>query len=181
MAKLVSKTYGDALFDLAVEEHKEQTLYDEVLELIAILKENTEFDTFMNHPKIPLDEKKKVLDNVFEGKLSKELMGFLTIILMKERYREVLSILTYFVERMKLQMNIGTAYITTAIPMKEEDKKMIAERLQKTTTFKTLETHFMVDESLIAGMLIQIGDRVVDSSVRTKLEKLEREMLAVQL
>lgn len=181
MAKLVSKTYGDALFELAVEEHKEEVLYEEVLELIVILKENKEFDTFMNHPKIPLEEKEKVLNNVFQGKLSKELLGFLTIILNKERYRDVLAILTYFVERMKLQMNIGTAYITTAIPLKEEEKKQITERLQKTTTFKSLETHFQVDESLIAGMLVKIGDRVVDSSVRTKLEKLEREMLAIQL
>ena len=50
-----------------------------------------------------------------------------------------------------------------------------------TTRYKTIECIYNVDESLIGGMVIQMGDRVVDSSIRTKLDKLQRELLAIQL
>ena len=60
-------------------------------------------------------------------------------------------------------------------------KNNIEERLLATTKYKTIECNYNVDESLIGGMVIRMGDKVVDSSIRTKLEKLERELLTIQL
>ena len=57
MAKLVSKTYGDALFALAVEEHMVDQLYEEAQAVAQILRENTELTRLMNHPKIEKEEK----------------------------------------------------------------------------------------------------------------------------
>ena len=57
MAKLISKTYGDALFELAVEENKVDVLLDEIEQLQSILKENDEFGKLMTHPKIIKEEK----------------------------------------------------------------------------------------------------------------------------
>lgn len=181
MAKLVSKTYGDALFEVAVEEHKEELFYEEVQELNQILKDNQEFTTFMNHPKIPADEKLQVVKNVFQGKISDELLGFLITIVEKKRFKEIKAILQYFIDRIKLQNGIGTVYVTTAIEISDEEKTKIKQRLLQTTTFKQLEMHYQTDAKVIGGIIIQIGDKVVDNSVRTKLEKLERELLAVQL
>ena len=50
-----------------------------------------------------------------------------------------------------------------------------------TTDYRTVECHYQVDVSIIGGMIIRMGDRVVDSSIRTKLNKLERELMAIQL
>ena len=54
-------------------------------------------------------------------------------------------------------------------------------RLLATTKYKTIECIYDVDKDLIGGMVIRMGDRVVDSSIRTKLSKLERELMAIQL
>lgn len=181
MAKLVSKTYGDALFEVAVEEHKEALLYDEVQKLRQILKENKDFTEFMNHPKIPAEDKLQVVKNVFQGKVSDELTGFLVTVVEKKRFKDMMFILQYFIEKMKLHNSIGTVHVTTAIDITEDEKERIKQRLLETTTYKQLEMYYKTDEKIIGGIIIQIGDKVVDNSVRTKLSKLERELLAVQI
>ncbi|MBQ7943524.1 MAG: ATP synthase F1 subunit delta [Lachnospiraceae bacterium] len=181
MAKLVSKTYGDALFELAVEENKTGLFLEEVSAVLQIIEENKEFERFMNHPKIPKEEKLGVVENVFKDKLSRELLGFLITIIEKDRYTEIQSILSYVVDRIKEYSNIGTAYVTTAIPLQDKERTDVENRLLATTKYEKIECHYTVDESLIGGMVIRMGDRVVDSSIRTKLEKLERELLAIQL
>ena len=81
MAKLVSKTYGEALFELAVEEGKEDIFLAEISELQKILAENPEFGKLMNHPKILKEEKLEVLQKVFRGRISDELTGFLHLVI----------------------------------------------------------------------------------------------------
>ena len=60
-------------------------------------------------------------------------------------------------------------------------KQEIEEKLIETTSFREMEMHYEVDEKLIGGLIIRIGDRVVDSSIMTKLYKLERQLMKIQL
>lgn len=181
MAKLISKTYGDALFELAVEEDKVDVLLEETQQLQKILAENEDFGKLMNHPKIIKEEKIKVAKNVFEGRISEELFGFLTIIISKDRYGEIDGILQYFVTRVKEYKGIGIAMVTTAVPLKESQREAVEKRLLDTTQYRSMEMHYSEDASLIGGMVIRIGDRVVDSSISTKLNELQRDLLKIQL
>lgn len=76
MAKLVSKTYAQALFELAVEEGKTTDFLEEAVALLEVLRSNAEFGQFMNHPKIQKEDKLEVVKNVFREKLSREMLGF---------------------------------------------------------------------------------------------------------
>ena len=181
MAKLISKTYGDALFELAVEENKVDVLLDEIGQLQSILKENDEFGKLMTHPKINKEEKLQVAENVFKGRVSDELLGFLTIVISKDRYQDIDEILDYFITEVKKYKGIGVATVTTAIPLREEQCKKIEQRLLDTTEYKTMEMHYELNTTLIGGMVIRIGDRVVDSSISTKLNELQKELLKVQI
>ena len=135
MAKLVSKTYGEALFELAVEEGKEDEFLAEVVALKEILDENPDFNKLMNHPKILKDEKLAVLNEVFSGRISEELKGFLHLVVSKDRYSEIDAILTYFVDEVKRLKGIGVAYVSTAITLNEAKKEEIKQRLLATTTY----------------------------------------------
>ncbi|MGN0365976.1 MAG: ATP synthase F1 subunit delta [Suilimivivens sp.] len=181
MAKLVSATYGEALFELAVEEGKEEEFLNEIIQLRTLLSENPDFGKLMNHPKILKENKLEVLREVFEGRISKELLGFLHLIVSKDRYGEIDHILDYFIEEVKKLKGIGIAYVTTAIDLSEAKKKEVEDKLLATTSFKEMEMHYQVDEDLIGGMVIRIGDRVVDSSVKNKLFELQRKLLKTQL
>ena len=181
MAKLISKTYGEALFELAMEQGKADQFLEEVTGLLEVLKQNPEFDKLMNHPKVSKEEKVGVMETVFEGKVCKELVGFLVLVLQKERYKELKLILEYFVQKVKEEKGIGPAFVTTPMELSEVQKKRIEERLLQTTSYKTMEMTYAVDKSLIGGMVIRIGDRVVDSSVKTKLEELTKQLKQIQL
>ena len=181
MAKLVGATYGEALFELAVEEGREEELMNEVILLRELLSENPDFGKLMNHPKVLKEDKLEVLEAVFKGRVSEELVGFLHLIVSKDRYGEIDSILDYFIDEVKQVKGIGVAYVATALGLSEAKKKEVEQKLLSTTSFTRMEMHYQVDESLIGGMVIRIGDRVVDSSIRSKLSGLERELLKVQL
>lgn len=179
MAKLVGATYGEALFEFAVEEGREEELMNEVILLRELLSENPDFGKLMNHPKVLKEDKLEVLEAVFKGRVSEELVGFLHLIVSKDRYGEIDSILDYFINEVKQVKGIGVAYVATALDLSEAKKKEVEQKLLSTTSFTRMEMHYQVDESLIGGMVIRIGDRVVDSSIRSKLSGLERELLKV--
>lgn len=181
MAKLISKTYGDALFELAQESGKIDALMEEIGQLQKILAENADFGKLMNHPKIIKEEKIQVAENVFRGRISEELLGFFTIIITKDRYRQIDEILSYFVAKVKEFKGIGVATVTTALPLQEARQKQVEQKLLDTTKYRSMEIRYEVDASLVGGMVIRIGDRVVDSSVSAKLSRLQKELLKVQV
>ncbi len=181
MAKLISKTYGEALYGLAVEEQKLDELFDEAKAVQRILCENADFGKLMMHPKISKDEKLEVTEGVFKGRVSGEMAGFLRIMVEKDRYAELDATLTWFIERVKEEKHIGVAYVTTAVELDKKVQDKVKARLLETTHYREMEMHYTVDPSIIGGMVIRIGDRVIDSSITTKLNELKKQLLKIQL
>lgn len=181
MAKLVSKTYGDALFELAVEENRTDSLLEEIQMVQAVLKENEDFEKILMHPEIPNTEKIQVIENVFKGHTSDALTGFLRIVVTKGRYKDLPEIFAYFIARVKEYKNIGVAQVTSAVPVTDGQKAKIEKKLLDTTHYETMEIDYKVDESLIGGLMIRIGDRVVDSTIKSKLGKLTANLLKISL
>ena len=181
MAKLISKTYGEALFELAIEENRMDEFLEEAQLALRVIRENPEFSAMMNHPRIDQEEKVRVVENVFGASLSREITGLLRIIVQKDRYKETEDILSWFIEQVKQEKGIGQALVTSALPLSDAQKKQIEEKLLATTSYKQMEMVYETDESLIGGLRIRIGDRVVDSSISNKLSDLKRELLKVQI
>lgn len=181
MAKQVTKTYADALFMVAAEDNSIDAVYEEVTVLRSILDENPELSKMMNHPNIDKNEKIETVQSVFKGRVSDELCGFLVQIVTKDRYSEIDGILDCFIEEVKAFKKIGVAYVTTPSELSDAQKERVEAKLLETTEFVKMEMHYDVDASLIGGMKIRIGDRVVDSSVSTKLNSLASALRKVQL
>ena len=181
MAKLVSKTYGDALFELALENGTEDVLFDEAKTFLEVIRKDDELVKFMKHPKIVKEEKMKTGKNIFDGRFSKEFAGFLLVLIQKDRFVEVDKTLEYFIGRMKEHKKIGVAYVSTAAALSDVQKEKVNARLLETTDFETIEMNYTVDESLLGGMVIRIGDRVVDTSIKNKLRELSKQLSALQV
>lgn len=181
MAKLVSKTYGDALFELAVSESKLDELYEEAKELVTVFSMNQELMQLLGHPKVNKEEKIAVVENIFKGNVSEDMTGFLTLIVKKDRYKNVLEILEYFIGQVKEYKKIGVAKVTTATAIDDKTKAQIEAKLKETTEYVTFEMSYEVDETLVGGMIIRIGDKIVDSSIKTKIAELSKNLYNVQL
>ena len=181
MAKLISKTYGDALFDLALEENRIDDYVAEVDALLTIFRDNPELSKLLNHPKISKEEKITVVGQIFEGKISKELLGLINLIVEKDRNNAMEDIFKYFIDRVKEYKNIGVAKVTSAVELSDAQKSQVEKRLLETTGYVKFEISYDVDKDLIGGMVIRIGDRVVDSSIRTRLYELTKELNKIQM
>lgn len=186
MAKIVSKTYGEALFQIILEKEglvpgSGEELYSESRQLMEILEANPEFDELMMHPGIAKTEKLSVAEKVFQGRASGELYEFLKLVINKDRYRELPAIMEYVSEKMKEYKKIGVAYVSTAVELSEAQKEQVKKRLLETAPFESLELHYAVEPELIGGMVIRIGDRVVDTSVKSRLNDLTKQLLQIQL
>ena len=181
MAKLVSKTYGEALYELAVAKKETKQLLEEIRSVNVILDQNPDLDKLMKHPGIPKQEKSEILEKIFKGRISEDLMGFFQVVVEKERYTDIPAIFADFTDRVKEAEGIGVAYVTTAVALDDKQKDEVLQRLLATTSYRSMEMQYAVDETLIGGMTIRVGDRVVDSSIRSRLEALTKQLLQIQL
>lgn len=181
MAKLVSKVYGDALFEAALEKGKVEQLYEEAKALLKILENNPELLTLLGSPRIVREEKADMIREIFGGRVCEELEAFLTIIVGKNRQKELSAVLAHFIRRVKEYKKIGEATVTSAVPLKEKQKAELEKKLLASTEYVELEMDYQVDASILGGLVIRIGDRVVDSSIKTRLYELKKELSALQL
>lgn len=176
MAKQVAGTYGEALFVLAIETDQVDKILAEVNDISQILKENEGFSGLMNHPEIVKEQKIRILENVFRDRICEELLGLMELLLSRNHYDETETVFSYFTEQAKEYKNIGIAYVTSPFPLKKAQKEAIQKKLLETTKYASFEMHYAEESSLIGGLMIRIGDRVADSSIRTKLLQLEKEL-----
>ena len=181
MAKLVTTTYADALFQLAVEENRVDELYSEVCTLKKILEDNPDLFKIMTHPSVDKNEKIETVRNIFSGRVSGEVCGLLNQIVVNNRYEETEGILDSFISMVKEYKKIGVAHVETPTALSDAQKQTIERKLLDTTDYVEMEMDYTVDAKLIGGMRIRIGDRVVDSSISSKLEDLARSLRRIQL
>lgn len=181
MAKLVSKTYGQALFELALEQNALEQILEEETFVKEVFAENEELVTMLNHPKISKDEKIQVVENIFKGKISDTMVGFLVIVVTKERYDELEHIFQYLEEKVREYKNIGVVSVTTAVELTDVQKVQLTKRLLEVTSFKQLEFNYTINPDIIGGMILRIGDRVVDSSIRTEIGQMAKSLSKIQL
>lgn len=181
MAKLISKTYGEALYELAMEENIVDELLLEVQMVRKIFAEDTDFIRFMNHPQVTREEKADVIEHSLKGRVSDNLTGFIELIVEKGRFKSIDSIFAYFIDAVKEQKGIGIAYVSTPMALSEIQKSEISEKLLSTTRYNEMEMNYQIDVSLIGGMVIRIGDRVVDTSIKSKLYALTKNLQKIQL
>ena len=181
MAKLVSNVYGDALFELAVETGKVDDFLSEAEGVIEVVKTNDGFSQMMNHPKINKEEKLQIIDDIFKGRVSGEMVGLLRMLEEKDHIKDTEDVLKYFIEKVYDYKKIGRASVSTPFELTDTQKKDVEKRLLETTDYSSFIMNYTVDPELIGGMVIRIKDRVVDSSIKTQISKLSHELSNIQL
>lgn len=181
MAKLIDRAYGQALFDLGLEDGRLADYAQQIEVIRSLFAENPELVKLLTHPQIAKEEKIAVIENCFGGKVDDAITGFLTIVVKAGRQAELERIFVYFLNAVKAYKHIGTAYVTSAAALTDAQKTAVEARLLQLTDNVSYEIFYSVDPSLIGGMVIRIGDKVVDSSIKTQLETISKQLMAIQL
>lgn len=178
MAELVSKTYASALFEVAIENNQLDQFREELNFVLDTFEKYPEFYRFYVTPQISKEEKKQVLQEVFKGRLSIEVLNFFKIILDKRRTNDLNGIVKKYIQLVNAHQSIIEGIVITAIPLKNEDKMRLEKKLS-TMTNKKIQLKNEVDPSIIGGILVRIGDKVIDGTIQSRLNELQKDLAQI--
>jgi len=172
----IASRYAKSLLDLA----KDQNAMDEVvsdMEGFSKMVENRDLYLLLKSPIINAGKKADVFNALFEGKVNKLTKAFFDISLRKGRERYLPEIATEFLNQYKKMKGISSVKLTTASPISNAALEAIkAKLLASDVTDSAVEIETSVDESLIGGFVVEIGDKLIDASVSHKLAQLAKTM-----
>lgn len=172
MAQLVGKRYAEALFEVAIEMNKLDEFKVEFSQINEIFKSEHKLKVIFEHPKLSKNEKKDIINELFEKNVSKEVLNFMYIIIDKNRERYLDDINDEYVKLYNKEKGIVEAKAITAVKMSEEEMTKLQENLSKKIGSKVILEN-VIDESIVGGVLVRIGDRVIDASVKGKLDEIK--------
>ena len=167
--------YSRALFELAVEMDQVGPIYQDILLVESICKSNRDFRMMLKSPIVLTSKKVSILKSIFESKISKITMTFLSIIARKKRESTIHDIALAFIELYKNYMGILPAYLKTAGP---PTKAILEEvtNLLRNFTGKDVELTSGVDEELIGGFVLQWNDKQYDSSILRQIKEMKKKV-----
>lgn len=179
MVELIAKRYGSAIFQLAEEKDAVNDLQKDIL-LIQESFLDKELIEFLSHPKIPLSDKIKMLEEALSERVGQDLLGLLVLILKKNRQHYISEILTEVLDMIDTYQGKVKAYIESVDELSTEKKKQIIDQLEKSTDKKIIP-EYRIDKTLIGGLFIRIGDRVIDNSIKGHMHSMSKKLLETKI
>ena len=172
-----SKSYALALYELSKENSELDKIEEDMRNLNKLLNSNKEFQEVILNPTVSKEDKGNVISAIAErNNFSQTLRKFLGFVSIKNRLFFLSKIIETFLNLVSNNKGELKAKLTSSKKLSEEEKKEIQSELSK--DFKsTLNIDYRHDPDLIAGLIIQVGSVMIDTSIKTKLKKLEKKMV----
>jgi F-type H+-transporting ATPase subunit delta len=176
-AHKIAGRYAKALFDEALQAEMVETWLRELESVSHLFNELPELNTFFAAPQVTRSEKITFVRERFQDGISPNVQRFLQLMAENDRLLILPQVVTAYGELLNQYQNITTAQVTTAVPMPdalaEQLRHVLAERFGYSLVH--LERH--VDPAVLGGVVVKIGDRILDGSFEGRLQELKRQMV----
>ncbi len=173
-----ARVYAEALLDIAAAQDNLPQIVDDLHAVQDLFHEDETFRTFYSSHRFEREFKQRVLREALEGKLCRPVMGLIHVLAGKQRELYLDNIVAEFDRFRDLREGRLHIHVTVAQPLDEEQKSQLAARLGAVTG-KKIKIHEKVDPRVLGGLVVRIEDKVIDGSVRKRLETLRRAMVSV--
>ena len=171
----LGKEYGEALFELARDEHLLEALDGELTEIGELIKAQPEFARLLCSRAIERDARLRVVDETFAGRAHIFIVNFMKLLVEKERFDCFLDSLAWFHQRYNEEFGIVEATVTSAVALSDNERESLRQKLQKMSGRKvTLIAR--VDPSVIGGVRVEMEGRRYDNTIQNKLGRLKQSM-----
>lgn len=175
LPRRIAGRYADALFGLAQEQGKISEIRQDIASVAEVMSTMPDFREILTHPEIPLQQKEAVVNKVFQGKISPEVLAVMFMLIKRGHDVDLATIHDIYVEQWNKARRVLPVTVESAIPLNTNQVAALQQALTKRTG-ATITIQQAVDPGLIAGMVVTIGDRVIDASARTALAQLREVM-----
>jgi len=171
----IAGRYAQALFDLAEQEGMTERWGQELASLGAVIKNMPDLQTLLTHPEIQLSRKEQLMNESFGQSASKPVLSMLFLLLKRGHDPDLVTIHEMYMDRWDRRRGVMPVTVTSAVPLDDRQSHALAAALA-TRIGSKIELSREVDPSLIAGLVVTMGDRVIDASARMTLEQLREAM-----
>ncbi len=168
----VNIRYAKALFDLSVEQNLIEECFADMKFAIEICEQSKDFVMMLASPIIHEKKKISIVKQVFEEKIQPISLNFISLIIKKRREINLKDIAQAYIELYKEYKNIKTLKLYTPVPVDDEIRTKIIQ-IATEQTQANIELEEYIDESLIGGFVLNLGDVLFDNSLANKIRKLK--------
>ena len=168
----VARRYASALADVAIERREEREVQNELDQWASMIEANPQLKEALANPTVAYDQKRTVLEELISRTRVRETTAsFLRVLLKNQRLSQLREVAARFGHVLDERGGVVAANVTTARPIPEELKNTLHETLTAATGRK-VRLSFTTDETIIGGLVAQIGSTIFDGSVQSHLERL---------
>lgn len=167
--------YAKALLELALDQQKIEVIENNMQQIITVANEAHDFQVFLSSPLIKVDKKLEVIKSIF-GNFDALSISFLEMVATNRRESLITEIASAFLSQLKEHRGIVPVTIISAKPLDAQTKTQITSKISASIN-GTLEITENLDESLIGGFIVRMGDHQIDASVSNQLNRLKQELV----
>ncbi|MGG1572969.1 F0F1 ATP synthase subunit delta [Fictibacillus sp. NRS-1165] len=176
---VIAKRYASALFEVAGKENLDKA--EAELRLVkSIMEQNHDIERILNHPKISEKQKKQIVKDIIGTDISASVLNTVFLLIDRNRQGLITEMAGQFIELANESRGIADATVYSVRLLSEDEKRQLEETFAKPAGKQRLRIENIIDQSLVGGVRIRIGNRIFDGSVRGKLERIERQLAATQ-
>ncbi len=180
MDRIISDRYAEALFSLAVENNAVDKYEEQAKLVLDTITVDKEILKILTHPDINGEDKMNILVQAFKDITDDDIMGLFSIIIRKNREKQIVDILKIFLEKVKKYNGISDAVVESAIPLSSEKLQIIENKLTNKLNKQVVAKSVVVPE-LLGGLRISIDGHILDKTVKRQLEDMKKQMLNISL
>ena len=169
--------YAKSLLDLAIEQNKLEEVYADMKFLSSVSDSNADFVAILKSPVIATQKKEKIIESITQGRVSDVTLLFIRLLMRKTRESNLPQIVKAFIEQYNKLKNIHPVKITTAVPISQELKDAIVAKIKLDPELQNIELKEYVQESLIGGFKLELGDLLVDATISHDLHDIKKQFL----
>ncbi|HJX92778.1 MAG TPA: ATP synthase F1 subunit delta [Pyrinomonadaceae bacterium] len=172
----IARRYASALAEVAIERHEADEVEQEINAWAKLIDETQLREVFSN-PTVPYDQKRRVLEELIaRTKVRETTASFLRVLLRNQRIAELKAVAERFAQVLDERRGIVTAKVTTARPI-AEDLQATLEQTMSAVSGRTVKLFFTTDETIVGGVVTQIGSTIFDGSIEGQLERLRSDFV----
>lgn len=164
--------YAEAFYAIAAAEGDTAVVEDELFRFAQALEANDSLRVALADPSFPAGQRQQVVEDLLKGKASSTTVALVSMAVGAGRAGDLPEIVRALVDRAAATRNRAVAEVRSAVPLSADQSQRLAAAL-KQATGKDVDIKVVIDPSVLGGIVTQIGDTVIDGSVRTRIEQLK--------
>lgn len=180
LANEAAPKYARALFELGQRDDKLEIFSEQLKLVVSLFASHAELSQFMFHPQVKAEVKKDTLKKVFGKDIDKLILNFLMLLVDRRRISGINIIWDEFRRLYNASRNLEEAEVTTAVNLGDAAVKALRQKLSEVTG-KNIVLHTKVNPAIVGGVVVRLGDKLIDGSVVRQLGDLRRVLTSSKL